>query len=305
MTLIITKGIHMIIEKEKWEKCSICNSSIESISSKYGGGGTYRTKSFIKHLQLEHNITIDEYFNFSIICPCGVCGKKLGVKYVGANFYLKMYACGRNSGVLKWSLEAKESRAGSKNPMYGKKPWNQSLTKESSESLMIVSKKMTGRAISDETRLKQKESAKKRKIHGHTGHKHSEECKNKLRLNTLDMIKNGKYNHIDTLPVRVFQSILTNENISFEKEKIVSHWSFDFYLYDHDLYIEIDGDYFHSNPLLYPEGPKTKTQKINNYRDKKKNTFCKENNIKLIRFWEYDILRNKECVQQRLLELIK
>jgi very-short-patch-repair endonuclease len=119
------------------------------------------------------------------------------------------------------------------------------------------------------------------------------------------MIKNGKFKHTDTLPSLKFESFLQDLDISYEKEKLESYWSFDFYLKDLNIYIEVDGDYFHSNPKLYNDGPKTKTQKVNYYRDKRKNEYCINNNINLIRFWESDILGDEECVKQKLSELKK
>lgn len=108
---------------------------------------------------------------------------------------------------------------------------------------------------------------------------------------------------IDTLPSRKFESLLKTLDFDYIKEYNISLWSFDFYLPRHDILIEVDGDYFHSNPLIYTNGPVTKTQKINKYRDDKKNLFCKENNLKLMRFWEKDILGDEQCVLQKLLEL--
>ena len=39
--------------------------------------------------------------------------------------------------------------------------------------------------------------------------------------------------------------------------------------------------------------------------EKKEWEFCKNNNIKLIRFWESDILGDIECILQKLLDVIK
>lgn len=295
----------MIILKNEWENCKICNLELNDLVKKYGGNGIYKTQCFKKHIENDHGITIDEYFGINQTCPCGVCNKPLKIKISGANFELKKMACGRNDGVLKWAEEAKKSRTGKNNPMYQKKPWNLGLTKETSSSLKIVSEKRTGTTPSEETKKKQSDSAKKRKVHGHTGHKHSDETKNKLRDITLANIKNGLFKQVDTLPSRLFEKLLIDNQIKYEKEKIVQAWSFDFYLIDYDYYVEIDGDYFHSNPLIYKDGPKTKTQKINHYRDRKKNEFCLTNNLNLVRFWEQEILGDINCVLQKLLELLQ
>lgn len=293
----------MIIEKQSWTQCKICHMKLEEMIHRYKEKGKYKSQYFQSHLLDDHDMSLNDYFNNNEVCPCGICNKKLDIITKGANIVYKKLACGRNQGVLKWSQLAKETRKGKNNPMFNKKPWNTGLTKEISDSVMSISEKMSNRIVSDTTKKKQSNSAKKRQVHGHTGHKHSEQTKHKLRLNTLLMIKNGKFKQLDTKPSIVFEKILNDLNISYEKEKQVDCWSFDFYLIDYDVYIEVDGDYFHSNPKLFPLGPKTKTQKVNYYRDSKKNKFCEEKNINLIRIWESEIFGEQECVKQKLLAL--
>ena len=47
------------------------------------------------------------------------------------------------------------------------------------------------------------------------------------------------------------------------------------------------------------------TQKINHYRDQKKNKFCIDNNLSLHRFWEYDIINNTEEIKCDLKKLFQ
>jgi very-short-patch-repair endonuclease len=212
--------------------------------------------------------------------------------------------CGRFPGQKIWSKQAKITRRGSGNPMYGKEPWNRGLTKDISDSLQQTSKKLKGRKLSDEFKKKLSESAKRRTVHGHTGHKHSKETIEFLRQNTIRLIKEGKFKQTKSRPHIAFAEILKQLNISYEEEKQLEYWSFDFYLPDYNIYIEVDGDYFHSNPKIYPNGPKTKTQKINYARDISKNKYCQTNHIQLLRFWESDILSAKEDVICKLKELL-
>lgn len=289
-----------IIPKEDWLKCHICSTDLSEMVKKYGGSGIYKTQCFEKHLKKEHNISINDYFEHNHLCECGICGKKTKISKKGSNFYIKEYACGRNPGLLKWSRDAKMSRKGENNPMFNKTPWNKGLSKETSKSIDNMAKKRTGKKHSIISRIKQSVAAKNRKVHGHTGCKHSKENIEKFRQNTLMMIKEGRYKHTNTMPMRVFRNFLNNKSIKYEEETILSCWSFDFYLQDYDVYIEIDGDYFHSNPKIYPYGPKTKTQKVNKYRDDKKNKFCEENSIRLVRIWESEILGDVKCVEKKL-----
>lgn len=292
----------MIIPKSEWNICKLCGKSIDEITLIYKQPNTYKSQYFQKHLETDHGITLSEYFDTRHICPCGVCQKPLPVTTKSSNIVYKKMACGRNSGLLKWSEEAKTTRLGAGNPMFAKQPWNSGLTKHSSASLLKVSVALSNRTISSQTKQKQSESAKKRLIHDHKGHTHSDATKEKLRQNTLQMIKSGKYAHTNTAPFLRMETYLKDLEIKYEKEAIVSVWSFDFYLPELDIYIEVDGDYFHTNPKIYPNGPSTKTQKINWYRDKKKNQYCVDNKIKLLRFWESEIFGDEQCVKQKLLD---
>jgi G:T-mismatch repair DNA endonuclease (very short patch repair protein) len=128
---------------------------------------------------------------------------------------------------------------------------------------------------------------------------------NKASVDIIPTIENGDFKQTKTKPHIAFGKILDSLQIKYKEELILSKWSFDFYLFDYDVYVEVDGDYFHSNPKIYPNGPKTKTQNINWYRDIKKNKYCKENNIKLIRFWECDILNDEELIKCRLKESLE
>lgn len=77
---------------------------------------------------------------------------------------------------------------------------------------------------------------------------------------------------------------------------------YDFYLPDSNLLIEIDGDYYHSNPLIY-EGKKLNRMQIRNKKiDEYKNKWALMNCIPIMRIWEYDIRNNPEKVITMLKE---
>jgi very-short-patch-repair endonuclease len=299
------------VNKELWSVCQICNKTLEEIKRDIGGTSTYFPQAFKRHMEEEHKINITDYFYNHLkiekrICQCEICNMPVDISWHGARMVYKNYYCGRNKGIMKWSEEAKESRKGKNNPMYSKTPWNYNLTKDDHESIKRVSEKQTGRYISEETKSKQSESAKKRLVHGHTGKKHSDETKEFLRQNTLSMINRGVFKQTKTKPHIAMSIILDELAINYEEEKILHHYSFDFYLTDYDIYIEVDGDYFHTNPNRYKDGPKTKTQKINAENDKRKDKYMESENKTLVRFWESDLLKNKEgviCCLKRLCQL--
>lgn len=63
-----------------------------------------------------------------------------------------------------------------------------------------------------------------------------------------------------------------------------------------DFLIEIDGDYFHSNPKLFDESKLNPMQRHNKFVDKLKDQWCALNCIPLLRIWENDIRNNPKKV---------
>ena len=66
--------------------------------------------------------------------------------------------------------------------------------------------------------------------------------------------------------------------------------------------IEIDGDYFHSNPAVVEEGKMNPMQKRNKRVDEYKNKWALLHGIPLIRIWEKDIRQNPSKVMKELKE---
>lgn len=294
------------IIREDWHICKICESNIRELAKKYGGCGIYYTKVFQDHLKVDHNLELEDYFINKCqypqpVCPCGICNQKLAINrgHKTSNFTWEKIKCGRNEGQKKWSKEAKITRQGVNNPMFGKKPWNKGLD-INDPTIAKLAEKNRGKKTSEATKQKQSESAKKRLIHGHTGHKHSPENVKKMRERTLKRYTDGKFKQTKTKPHIAMSIILNKMDIEYNEEKTVWYWSFDFYLPKYDLYIEVDGDYFHTNPKFYPDGPKTKTQWKNFYIQKKKDKYCVDNNISLLRFWECDILNLPDNIKERI-----
>lgn len=301
----------MDFDTKHWHTCQTCKKTIKELADQHQVkyNKKYRanyTIVFKDHIEKDHKSTLENYFGQFYAkekCPCNKCDKYLGVyKGKSGNFRWKRLACGRFKGCEESWAKMSQDRMGDKNPMYGKTPWNKGETKETSESIKAMSDKNTGRIVSEATKRRQSESAKLRTVHGHTGFRHSEATKQKLREYTLERIRKGDFAQLKSKCHIKMCELLDKFNIAYEEEKRVSHWSFDIYLIDLNTYIEVDGDYFHSNPVKYPDGPKTKTQKINWSRDQCKNKYCEENGLALFRFWECDILNEDKDIICQLQE---
>lgn len=67
----------------------------------------------------------------------------------------------------------------------------------------------------------------------------------------------------------------------------------------------IDGDFWHCNPKVYPNGPKYASQIKNLKIQERKENYIKKKNWKILRFWELDINKNPNYIKEKLLNYIK
>jgi len=136
------------------------------------------------------------------------------------------------------------------------------------------------------------------------GRTHSQFTKNKMSKTAIkNILKNGK-NKRSKLEY-FFEGILVSLNINYTHSYYIESINkiYDFYLPEHNILIEVDGDFWHCNPQEY-DIPLCKTQEINIKNDKFKTQWAKDNGYKLLRFWENDINNNIKQVKQTLLENI-
>ena len=171
---------------------------------------------------------------------------------------------------------------GKSNPMYGKKSWNSGLNKY--EDIRIYN---YGIKISNKKKIE-------------WGLKTDDEKKIITdRLNYV-MIQNRAPTKIE-LKINEF---LTSLNLKFKQNKRLNGFLVDFYLFDYDIVIECDGDYWHGNPKFYNEKTLNNVQLKNIERDYRKNIMLTENKIKYLRLWEHDIHINFEYVKESIIKLI-
>lgn len=78
----------------------------------------------------------------------------------------------------------------------------------------------------------------------------------------------------------------------------------DVYIEELNLAIEFDGDFYHCNPELYPDGATYQMQKDKIEKDKIKNKYFEDNNIPYLRIWEYDYLNRNDKVKELINEAI-
>ena len=102
----------------------------------------------------------------------------------------------------------------------------------------------------------------------------------------------------------LINDMLDKNDIAYKREYEIKFYSIDNYLFEHNLFIEVMGDYWHSSPLKYNENK----YKINEIQwktlqhDKQKHTYIKNHfNKEILYLWEYDIKYNMDVCEKLML----
>jgi len=136
------------------------------------------------------------------------------------------------------------------------------------------------------------------------GRVQSKKTRKKMSETAISNIIKTNRNHTSKLE-KTFANILDLLDIKYQQffyAKEIKAF-YDFYIPEHNLIIEVDGDFWHCNPDKFPN-PEYITQKRNIQRDKIKTQWAITNGYKLLRFWENDIKNNIKYIKQTLLEVI-
>jgi very-short-patch-repair endonuclease len=136
------------------------------------------------------------------------------------------------------------------------------------------------------------------------GRVQSKKTRKKMSETAINNIIKTNRNHTSKLE-KTFANILDLLDIKYQQffyAKEIKAF-YDFYIPEHNLIIEVDGDFWHCNPSKFPN-PEYTTQKRNLQRDKIKTQWALDNDYKLLRFWEDDIKNNIKYIKQTLLKTI-
>ncbi|MEK6829912.1 MAG: DUF559 domain-containing protein, partial [Nanoarchaeota archaeon] len=93
--------------------------------------------------------------------------------------------------------------------------------------------------------------------------------------------------------------------VEYQSQMVVDKKIFDFYIPSKNMIIEIDGDYFHGNPLIYESEDLNRMQIRNQRNDKFKEIMAKGRGYELERVWEYDLKNNYKEQKERFKKLLK
>lgn len=283
-------------------KCKECNREFETLDS------------LRRHRVQKHKISAEQTYIDYILngvepkCKCG-CGNKTNFLSIEKGFvdYILGHAARVNNNWGHNTEALKKSHATQKK-MYEEgtlKVWNDGLTisddrvKRNIEKVMANPERSNNISKALSGIPKSEEHIKKIKEHSKLRWSNQEERDKQSKKVIARLIKNNYRNPKTKLEIR-FENILNLLNIKHEYQHPLSSAIFDFYLPEKHLLIEVDGDFHHCNPNGLHPIPIHPIQIKSVANDIRKNGIAKDNNIKLLRFWETDINKNPEMVISRL-----
>jgi very-short-patch-repair endonuclease len=126
------------------------------------------------------------------------------------------------------------------------------------------------------------------------------QSKNKLEwMRNHSKVKTSK---LENKFIDLLNNIGYTQDVDYIHNHLVSNIKtfFDFYIPSKKIIIEVDGDFYHCNPNTKYSIPEYEIQKKNLSNDKRKNNWCENHNILLLRFWEKDINERPEWVISEL-----
>ena len=112
-------------------------------------------------------------------------------------------------------------------------------------------------------------------------------------------------NGANSKPQQITNKILEELYIKYQNEYLFKHYNVDNYLLDHNLIIEVNGNYWHCNPILNKTVSNT-MQKKAIAKDKTKHSYIKNHfDIEILYLWETDINKNYTLCKLLIEEYIK
>lgn len=300
-----SKNGKRLIPMSMFEICHIDGLTRKQIAKRYKKEDVTKHKSifflekFNHHLKITAKMDIKEYCKkyFHVNWPrCPINNEEVGYNLTGEGLVLSDFVATVtrqfSPNFDKACKKMSEDRKGDGNPMFGLDPWNKGLTKETNESLRLVSEKQTGRIVSQETREKHKEARRIHPLKARHNKPHCPETVEKMRIITAERIANGSFcRGPSSIHIKIREFLKTlNLKQNWSEEFQVKYFSLDFAFPEVKVGIECQGSYFHVDPRLYPNGPISAVQRRNFGRDiAKKKFLCDQNNWTIIEVWEPEI----------------
>lgn len=298
---------------EKENLCIVCGKLKPSTNKKYCSKTCRYKDSEFKRIRWNSKESLEKNPKYRESIKRGGRKQSLLRKKRAAEGTLKVWNKGLTKETDDRIKKISEDRKGKNNPIHKvlsdprrMAKWGRNISKSLKGKHRGPLEQRFGKKRADKIKKILSNAAKKRTIHGHTGKKHTPAAKRKMSISISKALKAGKMQKAFTMPMKFFHIILRGLKINelFVREYILGRYSIDFCAPTLKLAIEVDGDFWHSNPLKFPDGPIYDSQKANLINDKKKEKYLKKKGWHLLRFWENDIYTNPEDIANILLETI-
>lgn len=127
----------------------------------------------------------------------------------------------------------------------------------------------------------------------------------KLKKKKTLQSKADKMSDKMTSPEKIFSQLLTELNVVYDLQKVIDNKIYDFYIPSKNMLIEIHGDYWHANPIVYENKILNKTQLRNVKNDKFKTTLAIGRGYLFEISWEYDLNKNYEEEKERFKKILR
>lgn len=282
-----------------FETCLLTAKTRKDIEREYKGreNGAYYLDKFQKHLE-SIGLSLKRYIKEVLLeewPKCPISQEEVGFVARGAGVTFSSFKKGKLSKELcpafKLGCEKlSRERAGKGNPMFGKESWNKGLTSETDNRVKLAAEKRKGRIVRESTKEKQKLARKNHPLKARHTQKHSEDAKQKCREGTAKGWANGRFNRKTSIEHKMEDLLISlslKENFIFQYQH--KYFTLDFAFPEAKVGIECQGTFFHIDPRIYPNGPKTEIQKRNQGRDERKRAFFEEEGWTIIESWEIEI----------------
>ena len=291
--------------------CKICQKECKGLNS-------LRLHSIQKHNISSEQIYIDYVLNgVKPTCECG-CGKTTKFLSVGRGYskFIQSHhnrVPGKNNFHKNPNTHQKAIETQKKNWKEGKYVgWWENKTPETLEKIegikeklrndkergKKISKKLKGVPKTEISKIKNSESQKVR----YKNNPKLREQQSKTRLKWMRDNSKVKTSKLETTFINILTSFGLIEDVDFIHNHLISNIKtfFDFYIPSKKIIIEVDGDFYHCNPNTKYSTPIYEIQKKNKTNDKRKNTWCQNHGMILLRYWEKDINERPEWIISEL-----
>ncbi len=97
-----------------------------------------------------------------------------------------------------------------------------------------------------------------------------------------------------TSPTRIeteTYAALMELGIVFEPQHRIGQFVVDAFLPTKNIVVECQGNFYHCNPAVYPDGPRWNNQRLTVERDARKRAYLEKQGYRLVELWERDIVR--------------